>query len=92
MQVSVTGEELITPGVVVVGGQGGTAAVSWLILTLGHNYSSLVSNNPGLGRYRTPWRAPGINKRGNITEKEKFLSQVLRRTREEEKEQQQQRG
>lgn len=86
MQVSVTGEELITPGV------GGTAAVSWLILTLGHNYSSLVSNNPGLGRYRTPWRAPGINKRGNITEKEKFLSQVLRRTREEEKEQQQQRG
>lgn len=86
MQVSVTGEGLITPGV------GGTAAVSWLILTLGHNYSSLVSNNPGLGRYRTPWRAPGINKRGNITEKEKFLSQVLRRTREEEKEQQQQRG
>lgn len=30
------------------------------MLTLDHNYSSLVSSNPGPGRYLTPWRIPVI--------------------------------
>ena len=47
------------------------------MLTLGHNYSSLVRSSPGLGRYLTPWRVPAFqrsrkrNYSANLRERQK---------------------